>query len=101
MASITRESNGRKTIQFVGTDRKRHSLRLGKGRFEEALLPPALIGWACRVPPPVSNYVIGKFARTEVELRLLGSSRAPQDAIRGSDKTSGSSCGPRIAWRPF
>ncbi len=30
MASITRESNGRKTIQFVGADGKRRSLRLGK-----------------------------------------------------------------------
>jgi integrase len=30
MASITRESNGRKTIQFVGPDGKRRSLRLGK-----------------------------------------------------------------------
>ena len=37
----------------------------------------------------LSNYVIGKFGRTEVELRLLGSPRTPQDAIRGSDKTSG------------
>ena len=36
MASITRESNGRKTIQFVGTDRKRHSLRLGKASLEYA-----------------------------------------------------------------
>ncbi len=30
MASITREKNGRKTVQFVGTDRKRRSIRLGK-----------------------------------------------------------------------
>jgi len=30
MASITRESNARKTIQFVGADGKRRSLRLGK-----------------------------------------------------------------------
>lgn len=30
MASITKESNGRKTIQFVGTDNKRRSIRLGK-----------------------------------------------------------------------
>jgi hypothetical protein len=36
MASITRESNGRKTIQFVGADRKRHSLRLGKSSLEYA-----------------------------------------------------------------
>jgi len=37
----------------------------------------------------LSNFVIGKFGRTEGELCLLGSPRAPQDAIRGSDKTSG------------
>ena len=30
MASITRESNGRKTIQFVASDKRRRSLRLGK-----------------------------------------------------------------------
>ena len=30
MASITREANGRRTIQFVGLDGKRRSLRLGK-----------------------------------------------------------------------
>ena len=30
MASITRESNGRRTIQFVGPDGKRRSIRLGK-----------------------------------------------------------------------
>jgi integrase len=30
MASISRESGGRRTIQFVGADRKRRSLRLGK-----------------------------------------------------------------------
>ena len=30
MASISRESNGRRTIQFVGADGKRRSIRLGK-----------------------------------------------------------------------
>ncbi len=30
MASISREKNGRRTIQFVGPDRKRRSIRLGK-----------------------------------------------------------------------
>lgn len=30
MASISRESNGRRTIQFVGVDGKRRSIRLGK-----------------------------------------------------------------------
>ena len=30
MASITRESNGRRTIQFVCGDGKRRSIRLGK-----------------------------------------------------------------------
>jgi integrase len=30
MASITREKNGRRTIQFVGADGKRRSIRLGK-----------------------------------------------------------------------
>ena len=30
MASISKESNGRRTIQFVGTDGKRRSIRLGK-----------------------------------------------------------------------
>jgi integrase len=36
MASISRESNGRKTIQFIGTDKKRRSLRLGKASLEYA-----------------------------------------------------------------
>lgn len=30
MASVTTEANGRRTIQFVGRDRKRRSIRLGK-----------------------------------------------------------------------
>ena len=30
MASITRQPNGRRTIQFVGPDGKRRSIRLGK-----------------------------------------------------------------------
>ena len=30
MASITREANGRRTVQFVGADGKRRSIRLGK-----------------------------------------------------------------------
>ena len=30
MASITREQNGRRTVQFVGADNKRRSIRLGK-----------------------------------------------------------------------
>ena len=30
MASITREGNGRRTIQFVAPDKKRRSIRLGK-----------------------------------------------------------------------
>lgn len=39
MASITRESNGRRTIQFVGSDGKRRSIRLGKlsQRLAEAI----------------------------------------------------------------
>ena len=30
MASITKQSNGRRTVQFVGSDGKRRSVRLGK-----------------------------------------------------------------------
>jgi len=30
MASISKEPNGRRTIQFVGADGKRRSIRLGK-----------------------------------------------------------------------
>ena len=30
MASITRETHGRRTVQFIGPDRKRRSIRLGK-----------------------------------------------------------------------
>ncbi len=39
MASITREPNGRRTIQFVGSDGKRRSIRLGKvsQRFAEVV----------------------------------------------------------------
>ena len=36
MASITRESNGRKTIQFVGADGLRRSIRLGKASMGDA-----------------------------------------------------------------
>jgi integrase len=41
MASITEEQNGCRTIQFVGIDRKRRSIRMGyasKGRVEEVKL---------------------------------------------------------------
>ena len=30
MASISKQPNGRKTVQFIGSDRKRRSIRLGK-----------------------------------------------------------------------
>jgi hypothetical protein len=73
--------------------------KVNQGRFEEALLPPCSHLVDLSGSSALSNCVIGKFWRTEAELRLLGSPRAPQDAIRGSDKTSGSSCEPRIAWR--
>ena len=36
MASITREPNGRKTIQFVASDEKRRSIRLGKVSLKQA-----------------------------------------------------------------
>jgi len=36
MASISRESNGRKTIQFTGTDGRRRSIRLGKASLRTA-----------------------------------------------------------------
>lgn len=36
MASITKESNGRKTIQFYDTDQKRKSIRLGKASMSVA-----------------------------------------------------------------
>src|SRR4051794_9816934 len=36
VASITSESNGRKTIQFVGPDSKRKSIRLGKMTLKAA-----------------------------------------------------------------
>ena len=36
MASISRESNGRRTVQFVGADCKRRSIRLGKMSQREA-----------------------------------------------------------------
>ncbi len=36
MASISTESNGRRTIQFVGKDRKRKSVRLGKCSLRQA-----------------------------------------------------------------
>ena len=39
MASITREANGRRTIQFIAADRRRKSIRLGKAsqRMAEAV----------------------------------------------------------------
>ena len=39
MASITKQANGRKTIQFVGRDKKRRSIRIGKvsQRIAEAI----------------------------------------------------------------
>jgi integrase len=36
MASITRQPNGRKTVQFVGADGKRRSIRLGKASVRDA-----------------------------------------------------------------
>ena len=36
MASISRESNGRRTVQFVGADGKRRSIRLGKAAQRSA-----------------------------------------------------------------
>lgn len=36
MASITRQGNGRKMIQFIGVDRHRKTLRLGKASMETA-----------------------------------------------------------------
>ena len=36
MASITKEPNGRKTIQFVASDEKRRSIRLGKVSLKQA-----------------------------------------------------------------
>ena len=36
MASITKEPNGRKKIQFVGSDKKRRSIRLGKATMKTA-----------------------------------------------------------------
>ncbi len=36
MASIIREPNGRKTIQFVATDGKRPKIRLGKVSLKQA-----------------------------------------------------------------
>ena len=36
MASITRQSNGRKTIQFAAADGKRRSIRLGKATMKTA-----------------------------------------------------------------
>ncbi len=36
MASITRETNGRKTIQFVGADKRRRSIRLGRASLRVA-----------------------------------------------------------------
>ena len=36
MASITQESNGRKTVQFVAADGKRKSVRLGKMSIRDA-----------------------------------------------------------------
>ena len=38
MASLSCESGGRKTIQFVGPDRKRRSIRLGKISKSKALM---------------------------------------------------------------
>ena len=43
MASITTESNGRRTIQFCGVDGKRHSFRLGKATDNQAKSAQAAI----------------------------------------------------------
>jgi len=51
-------ANGKEPV-FRPTKRSRFR-RLCQGRFEEALLPPPLIGWACRVPRALSNCAIGK-----------------------------------------
>ena len=36
MASISRQPNGRKMIQFVGADKRRRSIRLGKVSMRKA-----------------------------------------------------------------
>ena len=64
MASISRQKNGRRTIQFVGRDGKRRSIRLGKCSQREAkavkwrveaLVSALLTG--CPLPDEVSRWV--------------------------------------------
>jgi integrase len=43
MASITTEANGRRTIQFVGADGKRHSFRIGKASDLQAKAAQAAV----------------------------------------------------------
>ena len=63
MASISRESNGRRTVQFVGGDGKRRSIRLGRMSQREAegikwrveaLVSASLTG--CPLPDEISRW---------------------------------------------
>ena len=64
MASISKQPNGRRTIQFVGGDGKRRSIRLGRMSQREAegikwrveaLVSASLTG--CPLPDEVSRWV--------------------------------------------
>jgi hypothetical protein len=58
MASISRESNGRKTIQFVAADGTRKSIRLGKvsqRMAEEVKVKVEQLGSAIASGLPINN----------------------------------------------
>ncbi len=91
MASITREKNGRRTIQFVGSDRKRRSVRLGKASQRtaeivrghvEALVAAAKVGHA--IPPETSEWLNKIDAELHGRLAAVGLVRPRETTTLGT-----------------
>ena len=91
MASISRDSNGRRTIQFVAADGKRKSIRLGKvsGKMAEAIkvrveiLNAAVIS-KCPIDGDTAAWVAGIGAELAAKLAAVGliPKRPERDAAR-------------------
>ena len=91
MASISREPNGRRTIQFVGTDGKRRSVRLGKASQRtaelarghiESLLAAAKVGHA--TPPETSEWLAKIDAELHGRLAAVGLVRPRETTTLGA-----------------
>jgi len=77
MASISREPNGRRTIQFVGSDGKRRSIRLGKVNQRSAEMVRT------RVECLVASGITGAPVDDEISRWLAGLDQAMSDKLAG------------------